>query len=87
MGRRISKKLLPTSAVRGVSRGHRNGSPRLLISVFYTGAAIFSFEQLLNYPYEAEWVPSQAQEFSENVVAPGVEPGTSGSVARAVADL
>ena len=28
-------------ADRGVSRGQRNGSPRPLISVFWTGAAIF----------------------------------------------
>jgi len=32
---------VPTFADRGVSRGQRNGSPRLLISVFWTGAATF----------------------------------------------
>ena len=40
-GRRRSTKLVPTFADRGVSRGQRNGSPRPLISVFWTGAAIF----------------------------------------------
>ena len=34
-GRR-SAKLVPTFAIRGVSRGQRNGSPRPLISVYRT---------------------------------------------------
>jgi hypothetical protein len=33
-------------------------------------------------PCEAEWTPFQAHYFSENLVAPGIEPGTSKSVAR-----
>ena len=40
-GRRRSAKLVPTFADRGMSRGQRNGSPRPLISVFWTGAATF----------------------------------------------
>jgi hypothetical protein len=32
--------------------------------------------------HEAEWTPFQTHYFSENLVAPGIEPGTSGSVAR-----
>jgi hypothetical protein len=36
----------------------------------------------LNYPHEAEWTPFQNHYFSENLVAPGIEPGSSGSVAR-----
>ena len=40
-GRRRSAKVAPTFADRGVSRGQRNGSPRPLISVFWTGAANF----------------------------------------------
>ena len=39
-GRRWSAKLVPTFADRGVSRGQRNGSPRPLISVFWTVAAV-----------------------------------------------
>jgi hypothetical protein len=31
---------------------------------------------------EAEWTPFQTNYFSENLVAPGIEPGTSRSVAR-----
>jgi hypothetical protein len=38
--------------------------------------------RILNYPYEAEWTPFQTHYFSENLVAPGIKPGTSGSVAR-----
>jgi hypothetical protein len=30
----------------------------------------------------AEWTPFQNHYFSENLVAPGIEPGTSGSVTR-----
>jgi hypothetical protein len=47
-----------------------------------TEAATFSFQQLLNYPHEAEWTPFQIHYISENLVAPRVEPGTSGSVVR-----
>jgi hypothetical protein len=49
---------------------------------FLTGAATFPFKQLLNYLHEAEWTSFQTHYFSENLVAPGIEPGTSGSVAR-----
>jgi hypothetical protein len=51
-------------------------------SVFLTGAATFSFKYLLNYPHEAEWTPFQTHYFTENLVAPKIEPGTSESVAR-----
>jgi hypothetical protein len=34
------------------------------------------------YSNEAEWTPFQTHCFSENVVAAGIEPETSGSVAR-----
>jgi hypothetical protein len=38
-------------------------------------------EIILNYPHEAEWTLFQIH-YSENLVAPGIERGTSGSVAR-----
>jgi hypothetical protein len=41
----------------------------------------FPFKFFLSYPHEAEWTPFQTHYFSENLVAPGIEPGTSGSVA------
>jgi hypothetical protein len=40
------------------------------------------FKQLLNFPHKAEWTPFQTHYFSENLVEPGIEPRTSGSVAR-----
>jgi hypothetical protein len=47
-----------------------------------TGADTICFKQLLNYPHEAEGIPFQIHYFSENLVAPGIELGTSGSVGR-----
>jgi hypothetical protein len=38
--------------------------------------------ELFSYPHEAEWTPFQTHYFSENLVAPGIEPGSSGSVGR-----
>jgi hypothetical protein len=46
------------------------------------GVVSFPFKQLLNCTHEAEWTPFQTHYFSENLIAPGIEPGTSGSVAR-----
>jgi hypothetical protein len=40
-----------------------------------------SSKQLLNCTHEAEWTPFQTRYLSENLVAPGIKPGTSGSVA------
>jgi hypothetical protein len=45
------------------------------------GAAI-PLKQLLNYPHEVEWTTFQTHYFSENLVEPGIEPGTSGPIAR-----
>jgi hypothetical protein len=53
-----------------------------IFSVFWTGAATFSSKQLLNCTIEAEWTPFQTHYFSEKLVMLGIEPGTSGSVAR-----
>jgi hypothetical protein len=41
----------------------------------YIRAATFSSQYLLNYTHEAEWTPFQTHYFSENQVAPGIEPG------------
>jgi hypothetical protein len=45
-------------------------------------ASAFSSKQLLNCTYEAEWTPFQTHYFSENLVLPGIEHGTTGTVAR-----
>jgi hypothetical protein len=39
-------------------------------------------KMLLSYTHEAECTPFQTHYFSENLVVPGIDPGTSGSVAR-----
>jgi hypothetical protein len=39
-----------------------------------------SLKQLLNYTQEQEWTPFQTHCLSVNLVAPGIEPGTSESV-------
>jgi hypothetical protein len=52
------------------------------MSVFKTGAATFlssSFSFILT---RAEWTPFQTHCYSENLVAPKIELGTSGLVAR-----
>jgi hypothetical protein len=38
----------------------------------------FSFKQLLSCTHEIEWTPFQTHYFSENLVAPGIEPGPLG---------
>jgi hypothetical protein len=42
----------------------------------------FSIQGLLNYPREAEWTPSQTHYYSENLIAPGIEPRSDASVAK-----
>jgi hypothetical protein len=49
---------------------------------FQFSRPVFSFKYHFDYTHEAEWTPFQTRCFSENVAAPGIEPGTSGSVAR-----
>jgi hypothetical protein len=67
---------------------HAQASLQWLISVFlaFLGfldqSCYFSFKKLLSYPHEAEWTPLLTHYISENVVASGIKPGTSGSVAR-----
>jgi hypothetical protein len=56
--------------------------PHTLISIFYTGAATFhSSSSSFNFT-RAEWTPFQTHRYSENLVAPRIEHGTSGSAAR-----
>jgi hypothetical protein len=42
----------------------------------------FLLKLLLSYPHEVEWTLFQTHYFSQSLVAPGIGPGTSGSVAR-----
>jgi hypothetical protein len=77
----VSAKLVPTFVDRGcrvVSATDLHG--RILGCLdrsFY-----FSIQVAPQLSHEAEWTPFQTLYFSENLVAPRIEPGTSGSVAR-----
>ena len=55
-GRRRSAKLVPTFADRGVSRGQRDGSPRPLISVYWTWIATY-FIHVAPQLTSRGWVP------------------------------
>jgi hypothetical protein len=55
---------------------------RSLISIFQTGAATFLSSSSSFILTRVEWTPSQAHCYPENLVAPGIEPGTSGLAAR-----
>jgi hypothetical protein len=74
----MSAKLVPTFTDKRMLRGQHNRSPRFSS----LGAATFPFKYLLSYTHEAEWTPFQTLYFSENLVAPGIEPGISESVAN-----
>jgi hypothetical protein len=78
-GRRI---LAPAFADRGVSRGQSGDIPRMLTSVFYIGAPTFSFKLRPMYTQDTDWTPFQTNSYSENIVVSGIEPSTSGSIAR-----
>jgi hypothetical protein len=64
------RKLVPTFVDRGVSRGQRGGSPRLLFSVFWTGADNFLSSSSSFILTRAEWTPFQTHCYSENLIAP-----------------
>jgi hypothetical protein len=49
--------------------------PTAVFSNSYTGTATFSSKQLRSFTHEAEWTPFQTHYFSENLVAPEIEPG------------
>jgi hypothetical protein len=49
----------------------------------FLGRSHYCFFQVAPHcTHEVEWTPFQTLYFSENLVLPGIEPGTSGSVAR-----
>jgi hypothetical protein len=65
-----------------VSLGQRNKSPTAVNLDFLDPEPLFFHLKLLSYPHQAEWTPFQTHYFSENLVVPGIELGTSGCVAR-----
>jgi hypothetical protein len=78
--RRLSAKLVPTFADRGVLRSQRGGSPMAVILISWP-----ELLQLLNCTHDAEWTLFQIYYFSENLTGPGINrTQTSGSVARSL---
>jgi hypothetical protein len=55
---------------------------RPLISVFYTETATFLSSSSSFVLTRAEWTQFQTHCYAENLVAPGIEPGTSGFASR-----
>jgi hypothetical protein len=76
------RNLVPTFVDRGVSRGQRGGSPTAVNFSFLDRSCYFSFKYSSFTLTRAEWTPFQTYCYSENVVAPEIEPGTSGLAAR-----
>jgi hypothetical protein len=80
---RINQELLerkvvdPTFVDRGVSRGQRSGSPTVVNLSVLDRSRYFSFKWLFIYRPEAEWISFQTHCNAENLVAPGIEHGTS----------
>jgi hypothetical protein len=66
----------------GVSRDQFGGTPTAVNISFSDRNRHFSFKKLLRYVHDAEWIPFQTHCYSENLVALGIEPGTSVSAAR-----
>jgi hypothetical protein len=74
---------VPTFEDVWVSSGQRAlDTPTTVNLGFLHRSRYFSFKQLLHYPHEDDWTTFQTQYCSENLVALGIEPGTSVSVAR-----
>jgi hypothetical protein len=62
--------------------GQRGGSHTAVNLSFLDRGRYFSFRYLLIYPHEVELTPFHTHCYLENLVAPGMEPGTSVSAAR-----
>jgi hypothetical protein len=54
--------------------------PMAVNLVFVDRSRYFSFKYLLIYPHEAELTPFHTHCYSQNLVAPGIELGTSLSI-------
>jgi hypothetical protein len=76
------RNLVPNLWIKGCRVVSAADPLRSLISVFYTEAATFLSCSCSFILTKAEWTPFQTDCYSENLVAPGIEQGTSGSAAR-----
>jgi hypothetical protein len=73
------RNLVPTFVDRGVSRVQRGGSPTI-VNLSFLATFLSSVSSCILT--RAEWTPFQTQCYSENLVAPEIEHGTSGLAAR-----
>jgi hypothetical protein len=73
---------VPTFVDRGVSRGQRGGSPTVVYLSFLDRRSYFLSSSSSFILTRAEWTLFQTHCYSENLVAPGIEPGTSEIAAR-----
>jgi hypothetical protein len=76
------RNVMPTFVDRGVSRGQHGGSPTVVNLSFLDRSRYFFLSSSSFILTRAEWTPFHTHRYSENVVAPGIEPGTSGLAAR-----
>jgi hypothetical protein len=66
-----------------VSRGRRGGTPTVVNLSFPDQSRYFFLSSSSSFILtSAEWTPFQTHSYSENMVAPGIELGTSESAAR-----
>jgi hypothetical protein len=70
--------MVPTFVDRGVSRSQRGGSPTVVNLSFLDRSRYFLSSSSSFILTRAEWTPFQTYCYSENLVASGIEPGTSG---------
>jgi hypothetical protein len=78
----VGEILVPTFADRGVSSGRRGGSHTVVNLSFLDRTATFLSSSSSFILTRAEWTPIHTHCYSENLVAPGIETGTSGFAAR-----
>jgi hypothetical protein len=72
------RNLVSTFVNRGVSRGHRGGSPTVVKLSFLDRSRYFFFQVALHLSSQGLSEPcSKPADTQENLVAPGIEPGTS----------
>jgi hypothetical protein len=71
----LSVKLVPRFAARWCHVANVTDLLRLYSRISRPEPIFFSFKHLLNFTHETEWIPFQTHNFSENLVAQGIEPG------------
>jgi hypothetical protein len=76
------RNLVPTFVDRGVSRGQGGGSPTVVNLSFLYQSRYFLSSSSSRILTRAEWTTFQTHCYSENLVAQGIEPGTTGLAAR-----